>query len=174
MGVRSRAGKYDTFFIPDNKLDPRRNVPPRRAALISQSGAFVVSRLSNFESLDPTLAISLGNQIDLTVSDLLRTVGERDDVDCIGVYVEGFGDLDGLAFVRAVEEVTSRGQAGGLLQGRAHRAGSGCYRRAHRLGRGRLRRLPDRGGERRSPGHRSPSRSSSRSWSWAPPCMRSR
>lgn len=129
MGVRSRPGRYDTFFIPTTKLDPRRHVPARRAALISQSGAFVISRLSNLESLDPTLAISLGNQIDLTVSDLLRTVGERDDVDCIGVYVEGFGDLDGLAFVRAVEAVTAAGKlvvfykAGRTAPGRAATAG---------------------------------------------------
>ena len=129
LGVRSRPGLYDTFFIPDNKLDKRRDKAPRRCALISQSGAFIISRMSNLELLDPTLAISLGNQIDLTVSDLLRTVGDRDDIDCIGVYVEGFNDLDGLAFVRAVEEVTAAGKlvifykAGRTAPGRAATAG---------------------------------------------------
>ena len=129
LGVRSRPGHFDTFFIPDNKLDKRRDVQPRRCALISQSGAFIISRMSNLELLDPTLAISLGNQIDLTVSDLLRTVGDRDDIDCVGVYVEGFNDLDGLAFVRAVEEVTAAGKlvifykAGRTAPGRAATAG---------------------------------------------------
>ena len=129
MGVRSRPGRYDTFFIPENKLDPRRHAPPRRCAIISQSGAFIIGRMSNLELLDPRLAISVGNQIDVTVSDLLRTVGERDDVDCIGVYVEGFNDLDGLAFVRAVDEVTAAGKvvifykAGRTSPGRAATAG---------------------------------------------------
>ncbi len=111
MGVRSRPGKFDTFFIQPKKLDPRRDRPPRRVALISQSGAFIITRMSNLQTLDPTFAISIGNQIDLTVSDMLRAVGDRDDVDAIGVYVEGFQDTDGIAFVRAVEDVTAAGRA---------------------------------------------------------------
>ncbi len=129
LGVRSRPGRYDTFFIPPSKLDARHHAPPRRAALISQSGAFIISRLSNLELLDPTLAVSLGNQVDLTVSDLLRTIGDRDDIDCIGVYIEGFNDLDGIAFVEAVGEITARGKvvvfykAGRTPPGRAATAG---------------------------------------------------
>ena len=110
MGVRSRPGSYDTFFIPADKLDPRRRVPPKRAALVSQSGAFIITRMSNLQYLDPTLAISIGNQVDLTVSDLLLAVAQRDDVDCIGVYIEGFNDLDGLAFIRAVQRATGSGK----------------------------------------------------------------
>jgi len=129
LGIRSRPGNYDTFFIPSVKLDPRRAAPPRRAALISQSGAFIISRMSNIEFLDPTLAISLGNQIDTTVSDMLRVVGNRDDIDTIGVYVEGFNDLDGHAFVRTVNDVTNSGKtvvfykAGRTAPGRAATAG---------------------------------------------------
>jgi acyl-CoA synthetase (NDP forming) len=129
LGVRSRPGRYDTFFIPAHKLDARRDAPPRRVALISQSGAFIISRMSNLELLDPTLAVSLGNQIDLTVSDVLRTIGDRPDIDCIGVYVEGFNDMDGLAFVRSVEEVTKAGKvvifykAGRTAPGREATAG---------------------------------------------------
>ncbi|MGB2987287.1 MAG: indolepyruvate oxidoreductase subunit beta [Phycisphaerae bacterium] len=129
LGVRSRPGKYDTFFIPENKLDVRRDAPPKRAALISQSGAFIISRLSNLQLLNPTLAVSLGNQIDLTVSDILRTIGDRSDIDCIGVYVEGFNDMDGLAFVKGVEEVTAAGKivvfykAGRTAPGQAATAG---------------------------------------------------
>ena len=110
MGVQSRPGRYDTFFIPKNKLDTRWSAPPRRVALISQSGAFIITRMSNLETLDPALAISVGNQVDLTVCDLLEAVGRRDDVDAIGVYVEGFNNLDGLAFVQAVERVTAGGK----------------------------------------------------------------
>jgi indolepyruvate ferredoxin oxidoreductase beta subunit len=129
LGVRSRPGRYDTFFVPKTKMSTPHHATPSRCALISQSGAFIISRLSNLELLDPTLAVSLGNQIDLTVSDILRTVGARDDIDCVGVYVEGFADMDGLTFVRAVAEVAAAGKvvvfykAGRTAPGRAATAG---------------------------------------------------
>ena len=110
MGVRSRPGRYDTFFIPESKLDPRRDARPKRAALISQSGAFIITRLSNLEFLDPALAISVGNQVDLTVGDLMQAVAGRDDIDCVGVYAEGFNDLDGAKFLCAVEAAVAAGK----------------------------------------------------------------
>ena len=129
MGIQSRPGRYDTFFIPQAKLDTRWSAPPCRVALVSQSGAFIVSRLSNLETLDPALTISLGNQIDLSLADLVQAVGERDDIDVIGVYAEGFINLDGLDFVRAVRKVTAAGKtvvfykAGRTPSGRSAAAG---------------------------------------------------
>ncbi|UCF67394.1 MAG: indolepyruvate oxidoreductase subunit beta [Acidobacteriota bacterium] len=110
LGIVSRPGRYDTFFAPASKIDKRRAAPARRLALISQSGAFIISRMSNLETLDPAFAISLGNQIDLTVSDVLTAVSRRDDIDTIGVYVEGFNDLDGLALLRQIAAVTQAGK----------------------------------------------------------------
>jgi indolepyruvate ferredoxin oxidoreductase beta subunit len=110
MGIQSRPGRYDTFFIPQSKLDARRSAPARRVALVSQSGAFIVSRLSNLETLDPALTVSLGNQIDLSIADLVQAVGERGDIDVIAVYAEGFTNLDGLDFVRAVARLTQAGK----------------------------------------------------------------
>lgn len=129
LGVRSRPGRYDTFFIHDKKLDPRRAVPAKRLALVCQSGAFIVSRLSNLPTLDPALAISLGNQSDLTVSDLMAEAAQRDDLDVIGVYMEGFRDGDGLEFVRAVRAARDAGKvivfykAGRTEAGRSATAG---------------------------------------------------
>ncbi|MCG3138518.1 MAG: hypothetical protein HJJLKODD_02383 [Phycisphaerae bacterium] len=110
MGLRSVPGRYDTFFIAPTKLDPRRQAAPKPLALISQSGAFIITRMSNVENLDPRLAISVGNQSDLTVADLVQVVGQRRDIDCLGVYVEGFNDLDGLSFIRAVRETVASGK----------------------------------------------------------------
>ncbi len=129
MGIQSRPGRYDTFFIPQSKLDTRWSAPARRVALISQSGAFIISRLSNLETLDPALTISLGNQIDITIADLVQAVGERPDIDVLGVYAEGFTNLDGLDFVRAVRSVTAAGKtvvfykAGRTPSGRSAAAG---------------------------------------------------
>lgn len=129
LGVMSRPGCYDTFFIPDAKLDKRRGAPARGVALVSQSGAFIVSRMSRSPTLDPALAISIGNQADLTVADMVRAVGERDEMHTIGVYVEGFADLDGLDLLHAVRELSQRGctvvfyKAGRTEQGRDAAAG---------------------------------------------------
>ncbi|RMF85242.1 MAG: indolepyruvate oxidoreductase subunit beta [Planctomycetota bacterium] len=129
LGVRSRPGRYDTFFIPPEKLATPANAAPRRCALVSQSGAFMISRLSNLEFLDPALSVSIGNQIDLTLSDVLAAVGTRDDIDVIGVYAEGFNALDGLAFLRTVKKLAARGKlvifykAGRTPTGRAAAAG---------------------------------------------------
>ena len=129
LGVQSRPGRYDTFFIPENKLAKRRRAPGRGVALISQSGAFIVSRMSVVETLDPTLTISIGNQLDLTLSDALRVVGRRDDVHTIGLYAEGFNDLDGLDLLTTIRELSEAGKtvvfykAGRTEQGRDAAAG---------------------------------------------------
>jgi acyl-CoA synthetase (NDP forming) len=129
LGAVSKPGRYDTLFIPESRLDKRWSAPHRRVALISQSGAFIVSRMSNLEMLDPAFAISLGNQIDVTVSDVLAAVGKRDDIDTIGVYAEGFNDLDGLEMLRNTSRVTANGKdvifykAGRTEPGRSAAAG---------------------------------------------------
>lgn len=129
MGVQSRPGRYDTFFIPRSKLDSRWSAPARRCALISQSGAFIITRLSNLETLDPVIAVSIGNQIDLTIADFVKVVGERDDVDALGVYVEGFNDADGLALLKTIGQITAAGKvvvfykAGRTESGRSAAAG---------------------------------------------------
>lgn len=110
LGAQSWPGRYDTFFIPREKLGAESRAAPRRLAILSQSGAFIITRVSNLETIQPAIAISIGNQIDLTLSDLLTAVGERGDVDCIGVYAEGFNDLDGLAFLQALERLTAAGK----------------------------------------------------------------
>jgi len=85
--------------------------------------------MSNLENLDPAFAISLGNQIDVTASDVLAAVGRRDDIDTVGVYVEGFSDLDGLELLRHTALLTREGKhvvfyrAGRTEPGRSAAAG---------------------------------------------------
>lgn len=129
LGIQSRPGRYDTYFIPQHKLDAHFGAPARRCALVSQSGAFIITRLSNLQTLDPALAISIGNQADLTIADFVAVLAHRDDIDVIGVYVEGLRDLDGVAFLRAVERATAAGKvvvfykAGRTESGRSAAAG---------------------------------------------------
>jgi acyl-CoA synthetase (NDP forming) len=132
LGVRSCPGRYDTFFIPPEKIDARflrSTEPPARLAFVSQSGAFILSRLSNLEVIRPAFAISIGNQADLTLSDLVAAAADRDDIDVIAVYSEGFCDLDGQSFLHAIQRARAVGKvvifykAGRTSAGRSAAAG---------------------------------------------------
>lgn len=110
MGVVSRPGAYDTWFIPKAKLPQFPEGGPHRAALVSQSGAFMLTRLSQCPMLDPAYMVSMGNQTDLTLGDMVRYFADCDTVDVIAVYAEGFNDMDGLEFCRAVRRAVLAGK----------------------------------------------------------------
>ncbi|MCI7568451.1 MAG: acetate--CoA ligase family protein [Desulfovibrio sp.] len=110
MGVISRPGNYDTWFIPAAKLRQDADPHYRRVAIFSQSGAFLLNRYSQTPELRPAYLISLGNQTDLSLGDMMRYFRDSDAVDVIAVYVEGFRNLDGLAFAGAVREAVCAGK----------------------------------------------------------------
>lgn len=110
MGVVSHPGKYDTWFIPEEKLPKNRELKPHRAALVSQSGAFMLHRSSQCPELSPAYLVSMGNQTDLTLGDMVKYFKDSDEVDVIAVYAEGFNDLDGLEFAKAVREAVLLGK----------------------------------------------------------------
>lgn len=53
MGVISRPGNYDTWFIPAEKLQAARRTSWRRTAIVSQSGAFLLNRFSQAPEMSP-------------------------------------------------------------------------------------------------------------------------
>lgn len=110
LGVVSHPGRYDSWFIPLERLPKPKKRPVRDSVMLSQSGAFMITRLSHNPWLDPRYMIAMGNQTDLTHGDLLSWFAAREDVDSIGIYVEGFRDLDGLAFARAVRRAVLAGK----------------------------------------------------------------
>lgn len=110
MGVVSRPGGYDTWFIPEAKLPKTAHTPYHRAALISQSGAFMLHRISQKPELSPAYMISMGNQSDLTLGDMVAYFSKAKDVDVIAVYAEGFNDGDGLHFAKSVREAVKQGK----------------------------------------------------------------
>jgi len=110
LGIYSRPGKYDTTFVPDYKLYRLPRPEPRKANLVylSQSGAFMISRMSKLPSISPLYAVSIGNQIDLTVSDYLNYLKDNREARIFAVYLEGFQPGDGLTFARAAREITGQ------------------------------------------------------------------
>jgi acyl-CoA synthetase (NDP forming) len=109
LGIASKPGRYDTTFIPEHKL-PRPRGGRADMAVISQSGAFMICRMSKLPGVEPRYAVSLGNQIDLTVSDYMAYLRDDPEVKLAAVYMEGFKPADGLAFARAVGEITASGR----------------------------------------------------------------
>jgi acyl-CoA synthetase (NDP forming) len=123
LGVRSLPGRYDTMFIPEYKL-PVPAGPVSPVAFVSQSGAFAVSRMSKLGRLNPRYAVTLGNQMDLTVGDYLAYLKDDHTLEIFAVYVEGFKELDGLTFLRAAREITAGGRT--VLLYRAGRTPAGA------------------------------------------------
>jgi acyl-CoA synthetase (NDP forming) len=109
LGIRSVPGRYDTTFIPEYKL-PVPKGEPSRLAIISQSGAFAVSKASKLSTVNPKYSVTLGNQMDLTVGDYLTYLKDDGGIDVFAVYVEGFRPLDGLRFLQAARAITKQGR----------------------------------------------------------------
>ncbi len=104
LGIYSRPGRYDTTFIPEYKLRFPKSERPELVH-ISQSGAFMICRISRMDRLEPLYAVSLGNQIDLRVSDYLNHLKDDPAARIFAVYVEGFKPGDGYLTAKAAREI---------------------------------------------------------------------
>jgi acyl-CoA synthetase (NDP forming) len=123
LGVRSVPGKYNTLFIPDYKLPmPKGEMAP--VAVISQSGAFAICRISKHPNVNPKYVITCGNQMDLTIGDFLERLKGDADIDLFAVYVEGFKPLDGDKTLRACQEIVASGRS--VIFYRAGRTAAGA------------------------------------------------
>ena len=110
LGIISEPGRYNTFFIPPHKL-PVTKAPGVGLASISQSGAYLVTQISNLAGVvEPRYAISFGNQMDVTVSDYLAYLEDDFQARVFAVYLEGFQRGDGARFLEAVRRITASGR----------------------------------------------------------------
>ncbi|MBF0259351.1 MAG: acetate--CoA ligase family protein [Desulfamplus sp.] len=110
LGVLSNPGRYDALFIPEDKLPKSRGDYTRHTAFISQSGAYMITRMSKLSFMDPAYAISIGNQMDLTAGDIMCHFKSLPDITTIASYMEGFRDLYGLQFTKAVKDAVRKGK----------------------------------------------------------------
>ena len=123
LGVTSVPGRVDTLFIPAHKRPVWRG-GVRPLALVSGSGAFVVARDSQLAGLRPRYAISIGNQMDLTIGDYLTVLADDPEVRVAAVYAEGFRPLDGRAFLAAARRFADSGRT--VILYRAGRSAAGA------------------------------------------------
>ncbi len=109
LGIVSRD-QYNTFFLPLSKL-PFQPGRGENLAIVSQSGAYLVTFASNYDGLVyPRASISYGNQMDLTVSDFLWHFVDVPEVTVVACYIEGFRPGDGARFLAAIRAARARGK----------------------------------------------------------------
>jgi acyl-CoA synthetase (NDP forming) len=109
LGIVSRD-QYNTFFIPEAKL-PFHPGRGENLAIVSQSGAYLVTFASNYDGIiQPQASVSYGNQMDLTVADFLAHFLDDARIDVIACYIEGFRPGDGERFLAGVAEARRRGK----------------------------------------------------------------
>lgn len=113
LGIVLRESRVNTLFIPEYKMPyPLRENPNiAKTAFISQSGAFVISVLSKMPWLMPAYSITVGNQQDITVTDYVETIVEKDDgVEVLLIYIEGFKPGDGARLARIAKKASAKGK----------------------------------------------------------------
>jgi len=103
LGMLLSPLKLNSLFIPQSKLNVE-FAPDSDVALISQSGAFLITRLSRHSSLHLKYGFSIGNQLDMKLSDFMALVARDTSVRVLGIYVEGFVGGDACAVAKLVEE----------------------------------------------------------------------
>lgn len=116
------ARGIDTSFIPVEKLA----APAKQSGaltLLSQSGAFLLCRRSRQPQLPFRLGLALGNQLDVSVADVLSALASEPTPGPIACYVEGFGPGQLARFAHAARTVAAHG--GRVLLHRAGRTAAG-------------------------------------------------
>ena len=103
LGLLLSPLQLNSLFIPQSKLNVQ-FAPDSDVALISQSGAFLITRLSRHSSLHLKYGFSIGNQLDMRLSDFMALVERDKSVRVLGIYVEGFVGGDACAVARLVEK----------------------------------------------------------------------
>jgi acyl-CoA synthetase (NDP forming) len=98
--------------------------PESPLAIVSQSGAFAIARLSKLASLNPRYVVTLGNQSDLTIGDYLHGLADDRSVRVFAVYVEGFRPGDGARTCQAIARIRQSGRR--VIVYRAGRTAAGA------------------------------------------------
>lgn len=106
LGIVLSPQKVNTLFIPKAKL-PIRFYPAGNIGLIAQSGAFFITRISRNPSLPVRYGFCIGNQLDVSATDILQAMATDPSLDVIGLYLEGPPQGDALALAKIIKKITA-------------------------------------------------------------------
>ena len=109
LGTILSSISLNTLFIPDEKLPISFN-SKGKMAFISQSGAFFITRLSQMESLPLKYAFCIGNQLDLSFSELVDVLLQDSAIEVISLYVEGFKTYDLYFLAESIKRASLKGK----------------------------------------------------------------
>ena len=121
LGLFSPDLALNTLFIPEEKLPLK--AKPGHLALVSQSGAFLITRLSRRPELGLRAAVAIGNQMDLRCSDFLEGFATDPAVRVVAAYLEGFAPGDLQATAQATKHLRTTGHRVLLYKGGRSAAG---------------------------------------------------
>lgn len=109
MGVVDNDTDLDTAWLPEGSMSPG------SVGLVSQSGnlGYDISRQLNEIGLGVSRWVSLGNQADIGMTDVIRSLAEHRTTRLIALYCEDF--RDGRAFLRATRDAVRSGKPVVLL-----------------------------------------------------------
>jgi acyl-CoA synthetase (NDP forming) len=127
LGILLSPLRLNSLFIPQSKLNVS-FAADSDVALISQSGAFLITRLSRHSSLHLKYGFSIGNQLDMKLSDFMALVARDKSVRVLGVYVEGFVGGDACAVAGLVREFRAENRHVIIYKGGRSRLGRAAAR----------------------------------------------
>ena len=91
IGTYSKDINLKTIFLMEEKFwIPKKK--PNNLALISQSGAIMLTIMESLPNVGVGYCVSLGNKMDVNDSDLLQYFEKKKGTEVIGIYIEGFKD----------------------------------------------------------------------------------
>lgn len=124
LGHAVPGRRLHTTFIPADRWRPPTRPGP--LALLSQSGAFVLSRLDRARDLPLGLFLALGNQLDVRLSHVLAALADAPAahaLTAIAAYVEGFAPGELAATAHAARRLAASGRT--VILYRAGRTAAG-------------------------------------------------
>lgn len=103
MGIFSEAGRV-CFWNDHQEYVGRQGT----VGYVSQSGGLTIQLITGCIDLGVNMAkaVSLGNQIDLSIEELLEYYGDDDSIETIAVYIEGV--KDGRKFLEVLGRITPK------------------------------------------------------------------
>jgi acyl-CoA synthetase (NDP forming) len=105
-------GGIDTIFIDRTRSNSDWQTGKKNCCLLCQSGAFMLSRVSDIApAVTPRIAISVGNQLDLSVTDFLEYYVDREEITTFAVYIEGLSEGEGIRLMNIVRHAHELGKA---------------------------------------------------------------
>lgn len=109
VGLVSNQVKLDTLFIPKDKL-PRNSEGVPNIAIISQSGAFMLTQIGKLDFAAPDYQLSIGNQVDARISDFVEALADEKALSTYALYIEGLKPEDGEPLAKAIAKLKRLGK----------------------------------------------------------------